>query len=147
MEYKTLRYPGHAHIMGAIRELGLLELTPLDVKGTPVVPRDVVVAAMGPRLTKPKGKDLVALRVAVEGTRGGRPTRVAWELLDYYDSVRGISAMMRTTGYSLSITGQMQARRELTVSGGGVYTPDECMPAERYIAELARRGVEIRQVE
>jgi lysine 6-dehydrogenase len=147
MEYKTLRYPGHAHVMEAIRELGLLDLTPLDVKGTPVVPRDLVVAAMGPRLTKPKGKDLVALRVAVEGTRGDRPTRVAWELLDYYDSVRGISAMMRTTGYSLSITGQMQARRELTVSGGGVYTPDECIPAERYIAELARRGVEIRQVE
>ena len=147
MEYKTLRYPGHAHVMEAIRELGLLDLTPIDVKGASVVPRDVVVAAMGPKLTKPKGKDLVALRVSAEGTRGGKPTRLAWELLDYYDSVHGISAMMRTTGYSLSITGQMQALRELTVPGGGVYTPDECMPAERYIAELARRGVEIRRVE
>ncbi|MDQ4080574.1 MAG: saccharopine dehydrogenase NADP-binding domain-containing protein, partial [Gemmatimonadota bacterium] len=29
MEYKTLRYPGHAAIMEAIRELGLLELTPV----------------------------------------------------------------------------------------------------------------------
>jgi lysine 6-dehydrogenase len=143
MEYKTLRYPGHAHIMEAIRELGLLELTPIDVKGTKVVPRDVIVAAMGPRLTKPKGRDLVALRVVVEGTKGGAAKTLGWELLDYYDESRGISAMMRTTGYSLSITGQMQANGELEA---GVYTPDECIPAEKYISELAKRGVMIREI-
>ena len=44
MEYKTLRYPGHAHLMEAIRELGFLDLAPVDVKGTKVVPRDVTVA-------------------------------------------------------------------------------------------------------
>jgi lysine 6-dehydrogenase len=143
MEYKTLRYPGHAHIMEAIRELGLLELTPIDVKGTKVVPRDVIVAAMGPRLTKPKGRDLVALRVVVEGTKGGTPMKLGWELLDYYDESRGISAMMRTTGYSLSITGQMQANGELET---GVHTPDECIPAEKYISELAKRGVMIKQI-
>jgi lysine 6-dehydrogenase len=143
MEYKTLRYPGHAHIMEAIRELGLLELTPIDVKGTKVVPRDVIVAAMGPRLTKPKGRDLVALRVVVEGTKSGVAKTLGWELLDYYDESRGISAMMRTTGYSLSITGQMQANGELET---GVYTPDECIPAKKYIAELAKRGVMIREI-
>jgi lysine 6-dehydrogenase len=143
MEYKTLRYPGHAHIMEAIRELGLLELTPIDVKGTKVVPRDVIVAAMGPRLTKPKGRDLVALRVVVEGTKGGAAKTLGWELLDYYDESRGISAMMRTTGYSLSITGQMQANGELET---GVHTPDECIPAQKYIVELAKRGVMIREI-
>lgn len=43
MEYKTLRYPGHAHIMEAVRELGLLGLEPVDVKGVKVVPRDLFV--------------------------------------------------------------------------------------------------------
>jgi lysine 6-dehydrogenase len=129
--------------MEAIRELGLLELTPIDVKGTKVVPRDVIVAAMGPRLTKPKGRDLVALRVVVEGTKGGVEKKVGWELLDYYDESRGISAMMRTTGYSLSITGQMQANGEVEP---GVHTPDECIPAEKYISELAKRGVRIREI-
>ena len=51
--------------------------------------------------------------------------------------------MMRTTGYSLSITGQMQARGE--VKPAGVHTPDECIPAEKYIAELKKRGIEIRE--
>ena len=52
--------------------------------------------------------------------------------------------MMRTTGYSLSITGQMQVRGE--VKPAGVHTPDECIPAERYIEELKKRGVQIKQV-
>ncbi|MFL5578253.1 MAG: saccharopine dehydrogenase family protein [Gemmatimonadaceae bacterium] len=144
MEYKTLRYPGHAQIMEAIRELGLLELEPVDVKGVKVVPRDLAVAAMGPRLTKPRGRDLVALRVVVSGTKGGQPKTLGWELIDYYDERLHISAMMRTTGYSLSITGQLQARGE--AGPAGVHTPDECMPAERYIAELAKRGVVIREI-
>jgi lysine 6-dehydrogenase len=141
MEYKTLRYPGHAQIMEAIRELGLLDLTPVDVKGMKVIPREVFVETVCPRLTKPNGRDLVALRVTVEGTKGGRDTKLGWELLDYYDTARGISAMMRTTGYSLSITGQMQARREIPEPG--VHTPDECVPAELYMSELQKRGVNI----
>ena len=141
MEYKTLRYPGHARIMEAVRELGLLETTPVEVKGTKVVPRDMFVATVGPRLTKPKGRDLVALRVVVEGTKDGKPARRGWELIDFYDAARGISAMMRTTGYSLSITGQFQAMGKIEP---GVHTPDESMPAEEYMAELARRGVAIR---
>ena len=145
MEYKTLRYPGHAKIMEAIRELGLLELEPIAVKGVSVSPRDVAVAAMAPRLTKPKGKDLVALRVIVKGRKSGKPKTIEFELVDRYDEERGISAMMRTTGYSLSITGQMQAQRE--VGAAGVHTPDECIPAAKYISELGKRGVVIRMTE
>src|SRR5215469_12026377 len=80
MEYKTLRYPGHAHIMEAIRDLGLLDLAPISVKGTKIIPRDVAVAAMSPHLTRPKGKDLVALRVDVQGVSNGAPKRLTFEL-------------------------------------------------------------------
>lgn len=141
MEYKTLRYPGHVAIMRPIREMGLLGLDPVVVKGTAVVPRDAFIAAVSPRLTKPNGRDLVALRVEVKG-RNGR--RVAWQLLDYYDQAAGISAMMRTTGYSLAITGVMQV--DGRVSAAGVYTPDEAVPFEPYLEELRKRGVEIREV-
>jgi lysine 6-dehydrogenase len=144
MEYKTLRYPGHAKIMEAVRELGLLELNPVDVKGVKVVPRDLVVAAMGPRLTKPHGHDLVALRVFAEGQKGGKHRKIGWEMVDFYDEENGISAMERSTGYSLSITGQMQARGDIGKSG--VFTPDEAMPAQKYIDELAKRGVMINEI-
>ena len=143
MEYKTLRYPGHAALMESIRELGLLDLEPVEVKGHKVVPRDSFIATVGPKLRKPNGKDLVALRVTVEGKKGGKPKRLGWELLDYFDAERGISAMERTTGYSLAITGLMQARKKVKP---GVLTPDEAMPAEQYIAELGKRGVNIRPI-
>jgi lysine 6-dehydrogenase len=144
MEYKTLRYPGHAKIMEAIRDLGLLDLDPIEVKGSRVVPREAFIAAAAPHLTKPQGRDLVALRVFVEGKKGGKAKRLEWELVDKYDAKHGISAMMRTTGYSLAITGMMQARGE--VKPAGVHTPDECVPAEKYISELRKRGIDIKQV-
>jgi lysine 6-dehydrogenase len=141
MEYKTLRYPGHATIMEAIRDLGLLDQEAVEVRGVRVAPRDLALAVMGPRLTKKKGKDVVALRVTVRGTREGRRKQLGWELVDWYDDEHGISAMMRTTGYSLSIIGQMQARGDIPLKG--VQTPDEAVPGERYIEELGKRGVNI----
>lgn len=141
MEYKTLRYPGHVAVMRPIRELGLLDLAPVKVKGKEVVPRDVFIAAVSPKLTKPEGRDLVALRVEVRGRNG---KRAAWQLLDYYDEAHGISAMMRTTGYSLAITGLMQVDGRIAVKG--VRTPDEAVPFGEYVAELAKRGVEIREI-
>lgn len=143
MEYKTLRYPGHAAMMEAIRDLGLLDLEAVEVKGSKVVPRELFLSLVGPKLTKPKGKDLLALRVIVSGTLDGKIAERRFDLVDRYDAVRGISAMMRTTGYSLSITGQMQVRQQ--VSPPGVWTPDECVPAAAYIAELRARGIDLRE--
>lgn len=141
MEYKTLRYPGHSALMRAIRDLGLLELTPIKAKGLEVVPRDVFMAAVSPKLSKPGQRDLVALRVEVRGRSG---QQVVWQLLDYFDEARGISAMMRTTGYSLAATGLMQV--EGRISTPGVHTPDEAVPFAEYVAELGKRRIEIREV-
>jgi lysine 6-dehydrogenase len=143
MEYKTLRYPGHVAIMRPIRELGLISNTPIPVKGQPVVPRDLFIAAVQPRLYKPEGRDLVALRVIVEGDQAGRAAAVTFELLDYYDAALGISAMMRTTGYSLSLTGLMQAGGD--IAAHGVHTPDEAVPFRAYVDGLARFGVRIEE--
>jgi lysine 6-dehydrogenase len=144
MEYKTLRYPGHASVMRPIRELGLLDLAPIEVKGQSVVPRDFFIAAVRPKLYKPQGRDLVALQVQVTGQKGGKPAQVGFRLIDRYDAEHGISAMMRTTGYSLSITGQMQADGRVTAKG--VLTPDEAIPFQPYVAELAKRGVRIEEL-
>jgi lysine 6-dehydrogenase len=143
MEYKTLRYPGHAKLMEDVREMGLLDNTPIDVKGMKVIPRDVFIASVQPKLTKPKGRDLVALRVVVAGTKAGKSATRTFELVDRYDEKHDVSAMMRTTGYSLSITGLMQVRGE--VKPAGVHTPDECVPAKPYIDALRKRGIDIKE--
>ena len=144
MEYKTLRYPGHVAIMRPIRELGLLANEPIDVKGKKLAPRDMFIAAVHPKLHKPEGRDLVALQVQVTGQKRKKPARVTFRLIDYYDAQHGISAMMRTTGYSLSITGQMQV--DGRVKAKGVHTPDEAMPFDGYVGELAQRGITIEEI-
>lgn len=139
IEYKTLRYPGHVDIVRAIRDLGLLDLAPVQVGGHHVVPRDVFMACTAPKLRRAGGPDLVALRVGVEGTKNGVRHRSGYDLLDLYDESAGISAMERTTGFSLSITGQMQVRGQIARTG--VCTPDRSVPPDVYLDELARRGI------
>src|SRR5256884_572170 len=142
MEYKTLRYPGHVAVMRAVRDLRLLDLTPVKVKGREIVPRDAFIATVSPKLTKADGRDLVALRVEVRGERGRSAT---WQLLDYYDEARGISGMMRTTGYSLSITGLMQV--DGRVSARAVRTPDRAVPDAEYVSEVQKRGGGVRGIQ
>ena len=141
MEYKTLRYPGHADIMRAIRELGLLDLEPVQVDGAMVRPRNAFVAVVDSKLRKPDGKDLVALQVVVAGTKGGSSASVTYRVLDFYDPKQGISAMMRTTAFSLSITGQMQA--DGRISEPGVRPAYKVTPAREYLNELERRGITV----
>lgn len=140
MEYKTLRYPGHADAIRFIRELGLLSLEPVEVAGGQVVPRDVFIACAEPRLRKPGSKDLVALRVEAEGKKDGKRLRIVFDLIDYHDDRTGITAMERTTGFSLSIIGQLQATGLVKP---GVMTPDLAVPAQAYIDQLRRRSIDI----
>jgi lysine 6-dehydrogenase len=144
MEYKTLRFPGHAEMMAVMRDIGLMGMEPIEVKGVKVVPRDVFISVVGPKLKKDyrESPDQVALRVEAEGMDKGERVLYRFDLLDRYDADTGITAMMRTTGFSLAITGAMQAAGKVKP---GVWTPDEAMPGREYIAALAERGVVIQE--
>ncbi len=144
MDYKTLRYPGHAEIMLAIREMGLLDTEPVKVGGCDVSPREAFIEIVSPRLRKPGSRDLVAMTVEVTGRRDGDARKIRYELLDRYDTANDITAMMRSTGYSLAATGLMQADGRIRP---GAYTPDECVPVDDYIAELASQGVMIQHTD
>lgn len=145
IEYKTLRYPGHAQAIRLLRELGLLDADPISVKGQQVIPRDLFLAVVGPRLRKDprQSPDLVVLRVEAEGeSEEGEEVSLCWELVDRFDVATGITAMMRTTGYSLAIIGALQAEGRIEP---GVWTPDESVPAPDYVEALRQRGVMIRE--
>ncbi len=144
MSYKTLRYPGHAELVKAMRDLGLMELEPIQVGEQQVVPRDAFIAAVSPGLRNPDGNDLVAMRVVVKGESAGSAKTVSYQMIDYYDADTGVTAMMRTTGYSLAATAHLQARGEIEA---GVHTPSECIPVDAYIRTLGECGVVIEREE
>lgn len=144
MEYKTLRYPGHAYVMWALRELGLFSLEPVSVKGIAVRPRDAFIAVVDPQLRRPGARDLVAVLVTVEGEKNGEPMRHVFRLVDSYDPEHRMSAMMRTTGFSLSIAAQMQVTGR--VKELGVRPAYLATPFDDYVTELRRRGIHIEDV-
>ena len=144
MSYKTLRYPGHCELMKSMRNLGLMDLDPVEIGGASVVPRDLLIKVLDTKLRKPSGKDLVVMRVVVDGAIDGASRTVTYEMVDYYDQDQEITAMMRTTGYSLGATAYMQAAGLIPK---GVHTPSECVPAEMYIQQLANRGIVIERSE
>jgi lysine 6-dehydrogenase len=143
IEYKTLRYPGHAAVMRAIRDLGLLSPQAIDVRGVRVSPREVFVAVVDPRLRLDE-PDLVAVRVEVRGAKNGGRAAVEFRLIDYYDAERRVSAMMRTTGYSLSIVGQMQAAGDIVP---GVRVAYQAVPFRDYVGQLSRRGIDVQELD
>jgi len=144
MNYKTLRYPGHAVILKAIRDLGLVSEEPIEIAGCTVVPKQAFIDIVTPVLSNPGGDDLVALRVEGRGRKDGQDATVRFDLLDEYDPQTGVTAMMRTTGFSLAITALMQA--DGRIDRVGVHTPDECVPVAPYLAELAHSGVQVARV-
>lgn len=145
MEYKTLRYPGHADLMRGIRALGLFDPEPMEFEGCRVSPREFFIRTATPKLSNPLGDDMVVLRVEAKGERNGAPAWIRYDLVDYHDKANLVTAMMRTTGYSLSITALMQA--DGTLDHRGSSTPDLVVPAEPYIAALAERGIRIERSE
>lgn len=145
MFYKTLRYPGHARVMTAIRDLGLLDEQPVEVEGCEIAPRDLFIQQATPKLRDPDGQDVVAMRVEVKGRREGVDRTIRWDLLDVYDEEHGVTAMMRTTGYSLAVTALMQT--DGRIGKKGVFTPDEGVPADTYVDALAERDVHIERTD
>jgi lysine 6-dehydrogenase len=137
LDYKTIRYPGHADKMRTILELGLMDSTPVDAGGLMVPPRSVLERVISKNV--PKGdEDIVLVRVTVEGKRDGKKARAVYEMVDYRDEKTGLTAMMRGTALPASIICLMMARGE-TAPGA---TPQElAIDGDRFIEEILARGM------
>jgi lysine 6-dehydrogenase len=140
MDYKTIRYPGHGAKMRALYELGMFSTETVPVGDTEVRPRQVTGQVLE-RLLDANGPDVVLVRVTVLGTKHGGRRRLEYELIDHYDAVNGITAMMRCTAYPASIILQMLGSKQ--IEPRGVIVQERCVPAEAFIAELAKRDIQV----
>jgi len=139
---KTLRYPGHAEKIKLLRDLGFFDETLIDG----VSPRSLTIRVLERKLSLPEIKDLVAMRVDVDGVKNGREICYSYILIDYYDDERKVTAMGRTTAYTASAVIQLLARGE--IKEAGVIPPErlgmdrKCF--ERIMEELERDGIRVR---
>ncbi len=68
---------------------------------------------------------------------------MSYTLIDYYDVENNLTAMMRTTGFPISIIAQMIERNIITKKG--VYCPEEIVPCEIFFDELKKRNIMIKK--
>lgn len=149
LDYKTIRYPGHCTKVRLLFDLGLTDMKPVTVDGQRIIPRHLLIQRLEAVLPWEKD-DVVLLRVEVGGKgigdrgihgQSGEAT-IRYELVDYADKRSGLTAMMRTTGFSAAIVALMLGRGQ--VKCAGAFTGENCVPSAAYIRELRHRGLRLR---
>jgi lysine 6-dehydrogenase len=121
---KTLRYPGHAGHIRALRESGFFSREEIVVPGGRVRPLDVTSAVLFKQWRLHESDDeFTIMRIVVSGEAGGRPKRIVYDLFDRRDGTTGFSSMARTTGFPAT------AAARLILSGrfrrAGIVPPED----------------------
>ncbi|WP_042225036.1 saccharopine dehydrogenase family protein [Oceanobacillus manasiensis] len=146
LEYKTIRYPGHAEKFKLLVDLNLTKKNyKVDVHGKQVSPREVLLKVLKPIVDLKDKKDAVLLRVIVSGEKVGKKTTYQYEMTTFKDDKVNITAMARATANTISVVAQMIGDK--TISQTGVYPPEQIVPGEKYMVEMKKRGVLIDEVQ
>jgi saccharopine dehydrogenase-like NADP-dependent oxidoreductase len=142
---KTVRWPGHWEGVFTLKECGLLDLDPVQVGDVKVVPREVLLALIEPRLQPREGDtDVCVMMNSVTGTKDGAPTEIYSYLWDEADTENGISSMARVTGFSAAIGAAFIGRG--MIDEKGIVPPEDCFKGEvyvRFLEELAKRDIHV----
>lgn len=142
---KTVRWPGHWQGVETLKECGMLDLQPLEVRGVAIPPREFLLAVMEPRLRPLEGDtDVCVMWNTVRGTKNGRPARIDYYLWDEADTENGISAMARVTGFAAAIGALFLGRG--WIAEKGIVPPEDCIYGALYgdfLAELEKKGIRV----
>src|SRR5699024_3692441 len=108
LEYKTIRYPGHAEKFQLLVDLNLTRKDfEVEVDGQKVSPRDVFLKVLDPIVELGDKDDAVLLRVVVSGDKDGSPATYSYEMTTVKDLKNNVTAMARATANTISIVAQL----------------------------------------
>lgn len=138
LDYKTIRYPGHRDLIKPIIDLGLGSEKEIKIDDKTVIPRKILIKLLKEKIPS-KGKDAVLLKVISEGKKSNNEIKLTYQMIDYFDEKNSVSAMMRTTGYPVSIIAQMINRNIITKKG--VFTCENIIPPDYFFKELEFRDI------
>lgn len=142
---KTMRYPGHAEKIKMLLELGFFDETPILLdRGFDITPRELTIKLFEKRLSMFDLKDLVAMKIEVDGIQEGKETRYTYHMLDLFDEEKQITAMARTTAYTASIIVELLSKG--VIKEKGVVPPEKLGMSSVVVDilnELKLKGVEV----
>ena len=144
LEYKTIRYKGHAEKFKLLVDLDFLNKDNIvEVDGQEVSVRSVVREALKKKLELGKKIDAVLLRAIIVGEQKQEQITYEYEMVVKKDIEANVTAMARATASTVSVVAQM-------IGGGviekrGVYPPEQIVPGSEFIEQMATRGVVIKE--
>ena len=145
LEYKTIRYPGHAEKFKLLVDLNLTRNDyEVEVKGQKVSPREVLLKVLDPIVDLKDKDDVVLLRVIVSGEKNGVKTTYEYEMTTFKDRENQVTAMARATANTISVVAQMIGNG--TIVKKGVHPPEQIVPGKEYIEEMAKRNIIITEL-
>lgn len=146
LEYKTIRYPGHAEKFKLLVDLNLTRNDyEIELNGQKIKPREVFLKVLDPIVELGEKDDAVLLRVVVSGIKDGSEASYQYEMATFKDRKHQVTAMARATANTISVVAQMIGNG--TIDKKGVYPPEQIVPGDVYIQEMAKRGVVIKEME
>jgi lysine 6-dehydrogenase len=144
LEYKTVRYKGHAEKFQLMRELGFFDRdNVVEVDGVQVKVRDVVREALKKKLYLGKKQDAVVLRAIIVGEKSGEQVTYEYETILKRDEDSDVTAMAKATAGTIASAAIMIA--DGTISKRGVFPPETIVPGKEYIEKMNKRGVVIKE--
>ncbi len=145
---KTVRWPGHWQGVQTLKECGLLDITPVELKGNKIVPREFLLSLITPRLKPREGDtDVCIMYNTLTGKKDGKNVKIEYFMWDEADTKNGISSMARVTGFPVAITAKMILANKIKETG--IVPPEDCIKGELYsefMEELKKRNINILEV-
>jgi lysine 6-dehydrogenase len=123
MKEKTLRYPGHIHLIQALKTAGFFDKDPILINNTAIRPIDFTskILINDWRLA-PDEEEFTVMRVVLKGELDGEKVAVCYDLFDEYDKSEKLSSMARTTGFTATAHAELILQGRFT--GKGVFPPE-----------------------
>ena len=144
LEYKTIRYKGHAEKFKLLADLGFFDKeNKVEIDGNEVKVRDVVREALKKKLNLGNKQDAVLLRVIVSGEKSGDQLTYEYEMNIKREDTSSMTAMARATACTIAVAAVMLGSG--TITDRGVFPPETIVPGKEYIDQMAKRNVVIKE--
>ncbi len=119
MKEKTLRYPGHIHLMKGLIKAGFLSSTPVSFKGQQISPLEFTSSLLFDQWKLGETEEeFTLMRINISNAE----KTICYDLYDEYDALTQTSSMSRTTGYTCTAAVNMLAQKLFTAKG--VFPPE-----------------------
>ena len=123
MKEKTLRYPGHATLIQALKTIGFFDEQEREINHCRIRPIQLSTQLLRDAWKlRPNEEEFTVMRVIIKGKENGQSVQYTYDLLDKYDKLTGFTSMSRTTGFACTAMAQLILEKKLTQHG--VFPPE-----------------------